>query len=381
MQVLTNGIRNAIGNVSGITRAKSPAVILQNIQLSFDEEGVMFYCTDLETSGESWLPCTPGDLAGQSIVVNCQALSSSIRKMEAEEPVNLKLTGSKLIVSQKRSRYQIPLYTQSEMPSMQLTGGETVKLPAVDVATGINLVIGCCSETRHSFTQGVIFDMDGSMLSVVATDGTMLGIYETVIAGESAGLPKKAVCIPHSSLASFSSALNVDEEIEMTIGDNRVMFRMSNSTYSTPLLSVKIPDWRALHPAKSKLNSPFQTATVDLAVFKSSLENVRLMTDKMSLGVRVEFGDDEINFSTRENESGSAWASCFGTVGEFMDDQPKEKTCVDIDKLRSMFRGLDGEQDIEVSQSVAPDGDVGALILRSDKQDWHGLIMPMRWDD
>lgn len=217
----------------------------------------------------------------------------------------------------------------------------------------------------RSFLMGVLWELEGSVIRLVATDSCRLALAErAVIArgdhdtrGRMPVVPTKAMRLIERILQSAA-----EETVEICLRPNEALFRVGRVVIYSRLIEGRFPDYRQVMPRK-------YTATVPLQVnsFQTVLRQASITTEKGARRVSLYFAQNKL---TLRSQGEAVGRSCLELTVSFT-GAPVE---IDFNPhyLLSMLQVLPADAEITLELN---DGDSPALFR-------HGaaflyLVVPM----
>jgi DNA polymerase III subunit beta len=147
------------------------------------------------------------------------------------------------------ARFHLRTLPIEDFPRLPEFDGEGVNLPAPPLAETIDRVARAASrdEVRPILT-GVLFQVDGTTLTMVATDSYRLSVKHTEL---ETALPEAIEAnVPARALRELARiiAQEAPDEIAITLARNQAVFRAASVVLSSRLIEGQFPSWRQLIP-------------------------------------------------------------------------------------------------------------------------------------
>lgn len=124
-------------------------------------------------------------------------------------------------------------------------------------------------ENRPILT-GVLFDLSGNKLRTVATDSYRLAQKEIEL---NVGYDAKQIVIPRRTLEELNRILGSDENVEVFLADNKVIFKYKNLMFQSRLLEGRFPETSKLIPIEFPVEISFNKYDLTNAIERASLLN------------------------------------------------------------------------------------------------------------
>ena len=262
---------------------------------------------DLEASTETDLEISAGE-DGQALVSG--RLLADITKSLPPHPVDVTVEGSRLSLVCGAARFTLPTMPVEDyprLPSMPTTAG-TVDSAAFATAVGQVAIAAGRDDTLPMLT-GVRLEIDGTRLTLAATDRYRLAVRELDWTPEDPSADAVQVLVPARTLADAAKSLSHSKDMTIALasggaGEGIIGFtgttngRASRAT--TRLLDATFPAYRSLLP-----NEWSSTADIGVAPLVEAVRRVALVADR-NTPVRLEFGENNLALSAGAEDEGRA---------------------------------------------------------------------------
>lgn len=147
------------------------------------------------------------------------------------------------------ARFHLRLLDAEDFPRLPQLGEDAITMPAPALAETVERVARAASrdEVRPILT-GIMVSVEGSTLTMVATDSYRLSVKRTELAGEvttpfEANVPARAM----RELARIVSQHSV-AEVQVAMPGNQIVFAAGGVTLSSRLIDGQFPNYRQLLP-------------------------------------------------------------------------------------------------------------------------------------
>jgi DNA polymerase-3 subunit beta len=163
-------------------------------------------------------------------------------------------------------------------------------------------VLAAADEAQRYSLCGVLWEVEGDSIRLVATDGKRLalteglgtGVGEHSTKGQSPVVPTKAMLLLERNLAD-----DAEEPVKVCLRPNEVLFRTGRAVIYSRLVEGRFPDYRAVIPKKSNVKVPLQAAT-----FQAAVRQAAIMADAEGKRVTLSFSRDKLTLQARGATSG-----------------------------------------------------------------------------
>ncbi|WP_062031745.1 MerR family transcriptional regulator [Streptomyces griseorubiginosus] len=204
---------------------------------------------------------------------------------------------------------------------------------------------------------GILFDIEGESLHVVATDRYRLAVARTGVAGHEGG--RVQLVVPTPLADAVRALLDGEGAVRLIVDGDRVTLEAGDRQAAGPRLDHDFPDYRRLIPPTAG-----RRVLVDASAFRQALE-----TGPVRSG---EDGGQTLSVLAAQDD---------GTVTLHADaDGAPDRVAVNrdflLDAVDALAAGSDDRLALELVTPTAP-----ITIRRSDDEEAFSLLMPVRLDD
>lgn len=290
----------AMQRVIGAVDRKTTIPVLQHIALKLDGDTLRLTATNLDMQATTTCPADGDDahftLPGQTvldILSNWPAGGQVVISTDKDDP--------RISMKCGRSRFRLPTLKPDDMPIMAAPEGDSVTLPASELARALDGVAYAHSRdaTRY-YLCGVFVHMDGDALKLVGTDGKRLALDIAAVAGQTGSAILAAAFVTEAARVLDGG------ECELTVAPGRSMLRVGDTELISKTIDGNYPEYQRViptdHPhrltvARDGLISAVRRAQI---VSGDKDRSVRLVLSSSALGVVAKNmdsgeGDDEID--------------------------------------------------------------------------------------
>ncbi len=354
--------------IKGIS-TKNLRPILNCIKFSLTDEGLYLESTDNEIAIKTFINKKYIDkieTCGE-IVVSGRYIYDIIRKLP-DEIINIEeVIDSKIYITTTNSSFKLNCSNPNEFPDLEL---EYCKNPIILKQKTFKNIINQTAfatstiESRPVLT-GINFKISNNSIECTATDSYRLEIKRIKIKEKVSD--NINIIIPTKNLLELDKLLNNDEEnIEMHIFNNKVIFKFDDITMMTRLINGTYPDTSKLIPEEFKI-----TIKVKLSEFYSAIDRASLLTNESDKNtIKLESHENSILISSNIPE--------IGNVEETIKVEKQEKENIKI-AFNSKFM-MDCIKVIKSEElELLFNGEFKPIVIKNpENDDLIGLILPIR---
>ena len=298
-----SALSEALGLLTLVTPSRTPQPILRCVRITADAKSVRLCATDLEVGINYLVREVEIEQPGE-VVVPADHLAGVVREsvdevlsLEAEEGI-CKITGADshfTIYGQEAGQYPA-------VPTFDGVGDIEISLGNLQAGIEQCLFATAKESTRYALN-GVLWEIKGKKLSLVATDGRRLARSRVDLAsapGEK--IAKAKIIVPAKTMALLDKLGGGDKDsVLVKLVDNQVLIGCADVAISSGLIEGNFPKYEDIIPKDydKKLTLPTEAVL-------SAARRAALLTSEESRGIRLAIGKETIVFSGRAPETGDA---------------------------------------------------------------------------
>lgn len=293
----------SLASIGGVAANRTPKEILRCVRIEAKSDVVLLSATDLEMSLRCAVTQVEVAEPGESLVV-ADTLSRIVREC-ADEVLSLETGGNHLHLRGAGSHFQIVTHDAEEFPPVpSLEGAPDFSVDGAQLQRLLEwTVFAAARESTRYAINGVLWEVEGDKLVLVATDGRRLSLARGKLTS-----PSKAPCkaiIPSKALSMLTRLISDPATpVDVRITQNQMIARVGRAVLGTALAEGVFPDYQKVIP--EDCNRTAELKTLD---FQSALKRAALLTNEESRGVRLAFTDGDLTLSSRAPEQGEATVS------------------------------------------------------------------------
>ena len=289
--------------IKGISN-KNIRPILNCIKFELTTDGLYLMSTDNEIAIKTFIKKEEikNIINCGEIVISGKYIYDIVRKLPDEVIKIEEVIDSKIFITTKNSSFTLNCSNPTEFPDLELEyRNDPIILNQKVFKTIINQTSFATStgESRPVLT-GINFKIEGNKLECTATDSYRLAVKKITLDKEVS--ENSNIIIPTKNLLELVKLMKEEEEnIELHIFNNKIIFKFEDITMMTRLISGTYPDTSKLIPKEFAL-----TIEVDLNDFYSALDRASLLTsDTDKNTIKLETKEDMVIISSNIPEIGN----------------------------------------------------------------------------
>jgi DNA polymerase III subunit beta len=292
-------ILDGLQQVQNVVSTRTTLPILSNVLLQASDKGITLTTTDLDVAIRCTVEATVSKAGATTLPA--RKLFSILKEAVAPEidvEVDDKNSAS---IRCGGSYYKIMGLPEDEFPRFpQADGGKTLKLPQATFREMLKKTAYAVSidETRYVLN-GVYMSFKGSKLTVVATDGRRLALFE----GETE-VPKGSdseLILPSKTVNELLRLLSDKGDLSMAVGENQIIFTMSDTILVSKLIEGTYPNFRQVIPAEAKERVPLERESLLAALHRASI-----LASEKTQSVKLNFAKNQLTITATTPDVGEA---------------------------------------------------------------------------
>ena len=352
--------------IAGIVEKRHTVPILANVLIHKQGEQSVWTTSDLEIQMRHQA-VLGGDVVEQySTTVAVRKLIDILRTLPTEQLVSLEDKEDKLILRAGKSRFTLQSLPAQDFPLVQEASsyGAPIHLPQKELKKLLQQVAFSMAvqDIRH-YLNGLLLQIDGKRLAIVATDGHRLAYTETHLEQE---LPKQDIILPRKTVLELLRLLSDQDEamIELAIASNQARFRLGQLEFISKLVEGKFPDYNRVIPQNHT-----HTLVVSRTALQASLQRTAIMMSDKFKGVRLNLEPGLLRVSSTNNEQEEA-------IDEL--DVDYSGAVIEIGFNVTYLQEVLANNHQEMVSFALQDGNSSSLVTIPGVDGFKYVVMPMR---
>ena len=255
-------LAQGLGIVSRAVANRSTLPVLSNILVATDEGRLRLSATNLELGISCWVPAQVKEEG--SITLPNRTFVDLVNALLPEAlELSLNARTQTVTVNSMTNTTDIKGIDAQEFPPMPVADhNDGLAFKAKDFKKIISQVVFAAStDDARPVLQGVLFEVNGTELTLAATDGFRVSVRKAQLEKEAAAPIK--VIIPGRALAELSRIIpESDDTLIMNLPASRgqVIFRLPNVEVVSQLIDGTFPDYKSILPRSSKTKTVVSTS-------------------------------------------------------------------------------------------------------------------------
>ena len=292
-------LQDGLSAVIATVPAKTTLPVLSNILLETNERGIRLSGTDLDMAVSTEVTA---DVESQgAITVPAKKLAEIVRELPSA-PVKMSAVGEqKITLECGRSRFRLLGLPRDEFPtfpvvrfseSWRIKSGELQKLIA-------HTAFAVSTEESRPILNGVLWELRGERMRMVATNGHRLAKIDVPVAGQNGH--SEDLIIPPKALEQLRRLFPAEEDLEIARGENHLGFRSPLTAVFTRLIEGPYPPYEQVIPRDND-----RIALADRNALSQALKRMSVVASDQTHRIRMSFNAGMAKFSVQTPDLGEA---------------------------------------------------------------------------
>lgn len=349
--------------VSGALGGRPTLPILGNLLIKVEENVLSMTATDLEVELVSKVTLE-GDFEAGSITVPSRKFLDICRGLPDDAIITFVLEGDRVQVRSGRSRFSLATLPANDFPNIEDWQSEVeVSLSQADLRTLIDKTqFSMANQDVRYYLNGMLFEIDGTTLRSVATDGHRMAVSQTQL---SADFAQKQIIVPRKGVQELVKLMDAPEQpVVLQIGSSNVRAEVNNFIFTSKLVDGRFPDYRRVLPQHTN-----KTLIASCDELRQAFSRAAILSNEKFRGVRVNLAGSEMRITANNPEQEEA---------EEMLDVTFEGDPIEIGFNVSYVLDVLNTLRCEKVQVSMSDANASALIENADDYSAMYVVMPIR---
>ena len=308
-------LQEALSLVMSIIPSRTPKPILQCLRVTTEKDAVRLSATDLEVGITVLINQVEVAEAGD-VVIPADKLNSIVRE-SFDEIIELQAAESAVHLVGSDSRFTIYGHDPAQYPAVPGFEGEAdLEIKLDKLQEGIEqTVFSAAKESTRYALNGILWEVQGKKLAMVATDGRRLS--KSLVALEKAAtLPEGRIIVPAKTMTILDKISAQDEAVVgIRFVNNQIVLICGDTVVSSNLVEGNFPKYEDIIPKDYQ-----KKLTLPTGPTLSAVKRAALLATEDSKGVKLSLSKHSLVFSSRAPETGDAQID----MAVEYDDEPME---------------------------------------------------------
>jgi len=296
--VFLEGIQKTLS----IVEKRTTLPILNNILIRTQSERIRIAATDREVGLISYYGATiitPGE-----ITVGARKLFEMVREIDGDI-INFKVMENNWVnVTCGKIMYKIPGISADDFPEVSdIENMESISIPCEVLKNVFEKTFFAISQDEmRPNLNGVLFEITGGNIAVVATDGHRLSLANMLLVGEGKNdLNMKGVIIPRKGVSEIRKLVEGGDYVDMCVTDGVCAVKKQDTVLKVSLINAEYPDYKRVIPREGGVE-----VQLDRDQILHSLRRMGVMSTEKFSGVKIEVYDHRMVLTSTNPDVGEA---------------------------------------------------------------------------
>jgi len=301
VQCHREGLLAAVQLAAAAVPARDVKPVLANLKMIVEEDRCILLATDLELGLRLEVRGVQAATPGEALLP--AARLQAILREATEETVEIEADSQTCLVRGASNEFEMGGEDPGEFPDVP---GFTEEKP-YQVAAGAlremirrTLFAAAVENPRYALT-GVLWELEGKLVRLVATDGRRLALAEGAGEGKEEHDTKgQAHVVPTKAMQLLERNLqDPDESVQISLRPNEALFKTARATLYSRLVEGRFPPYREVFPKKTAVHIPLVVGP-----FYTAVRQAAVMTDTESKKVTFTFSKKKLTLQARGGKTG-----------------------------------------------------------------------------
>ena len=300
IKVNRNVLLKPLSDVSGIVEKRHALPILSNLLLEGENGVLKFTATDLEVQISLSIKVETKESFKTTIAA--RKLFDITRALPEESILDIQIDESKVIVKAKKSRFNLQTLPAKDYPIMVKNEGKgiTFSVPQNELKSLLKQVdFSMAQQDIRYYLNGLLFEVDGKKLNIVATDGHRLSFTSTNLKESQ---EKTQIIIPRKTIIELTKLMGDDDQpVTISVTKNQVTFKFNDIDLITKVIDGKFPDYNRVIPIGHT-----NVFDVDRLSLLSSMQRASILSNEKYRGIRMVIEENNLKLISSNSEQEQA---------------------------------------------------------------------------
>jgi DNA polymerase-3 subunit beta len=283
--------------VGGVVEKRQTMPILGNVLLQVHHNTLTVTASDLEieTRAQTQLESSDGDFA---VTLPAVKLTTIVRSLPEGLTVEMTFDDNRCQLAAGRSRFKLSTLPAEDFPTLDLSQVElSFALTQHQLKSLIHsTAFAMANQDVRFYLNGMLFDIQGQQLRVVATDGHRLSTCATAL--EVDNLPASQAILPRKGVLELQKLMQDDDTlVEFALAKNYLTIKMEDTVFTCKLVDGRFPDYRKVIPTQND-----QILVTQRDLLKSLLQRAAILSNDKFKGVRLVLSPNLLTVEAQNTE-------------------------------------------------------------------------------
>lgn len=298
LTITRQNLHQGLAAVAASIPTRTTLPVLSNVLLETEDDALWISGTDLDVSIRIRVPAKI--VEGGAITIPGKKLQELTRELP-EEPVDFRVRGHQVEIDCGYSRIKLNGLPSEEFPNLPaIEFEEGWEIPEKSLLQLINATsFAVSTEESRPILNGVLWELDDSLMSMVATNGHRLARMSVKVNGTGGG--RADLIVPPVALAQVARLFDGNGDLTVARGGNHLGFRADDKEVYTRLIDGKYPNYEQVIPKDND-----KTARVDRGRMEAAVRRIAVVASAATRRVKMSFESERVHLDAMTPDLGEA---------------------------------------------------------------------------
>lgn len=296
----------SLQTIANLVEKRQEAPILANVLLRLASQRLTLLASNTDVQFSTTLSHNIETQDEGAFTVNARKLLDICRALPENTDLNFQLEGDKLQLKALRNTYRLTTLPAGDFPTFKSSEAAiTLELPAARLHEMISdISFAMANNDVRSYLNGLLFELRGDTLRLVASDGHRLALTETRIQPTEVPAEKFQAILPRRTSQELLRLLPTQAET-VTLAFSSNQFRLENDhvQFHSRLLEARYADYERSFPKKNEAPS---VVTLNRLALKQALQRAAIFSHHQHRGIRFLLQPHELTIQANNPEQEQA---------------------------------------------------------------------------
>jgi DNA polymerase-3 subunit beta len=287
--------------VSAAVASRDVKPILKNFKAIAEDDRCTLMATDLEVGMRFDLQNLSIEEPGEAILPAARLVA--ILREARDTRLSIEANATECVVRGASLEFEMPGEDPGQFPDIPTFADEKYhEISAGSLRDMIRrTVFATAAETARYSMTGVLWELEGEVIRLVATDGRRLAMAQGTATAHGGHTTKgQTPVVPTKAMSLLERNLQVDEDpVKICLRPTEVLFRTGRAVIYSRLVEGRFPDYKQVMPRKTTTKVALNTLP-----FQAAVRQAAVMTDDDSKRVTFRFANDKLTLEARGATAG-----------------------------------------------------------------------------
>lgn len=298
IKVKRKNLMEAIQALQNIVPTRITLPVLANFLIETQKDSINMTATDLDIGISKTVPAEIQEEG--KITVPAKRFSEIIKELPEEGEITISVKKNNSIhITYETCFFKLMGIPAEEFPKIpKIEKEEALVLEQKELKNMLELTIFAVSHDESRYIlNGILFDLRGKTLNLVATDGRRLSLFTKEL--EKPG--DLQIIIPLKTIQELNRILKEEGEIRIIQSENQICFKLEGTQIISRLIEGEFPNYKQVIPEEKRIK-----LRIKREPFLQAIKRASLFTTAESLSIKIEVFKDKMVISKIVPEIGEA---------------------------------------------------------------------------